>query len=127
VGDLERERVVASLRRHYLDGRLTQEELEERVGLALRARHRAQLRAASSALPARWRDPAALRDASDVLRRGMKLALIGSVWMVFSSFLALTLAVTALVGDGLSRLDAALFTLVWAALTWACWRAARRA
>src|SRR5262249_19041575 len=38
VGDADRQAVVAELQRHYVDGRLTSEELSERVDQALRAR-----------------------------------------------------------------------------------------
>ena len=38
VGDADRQAVVAELQRHYVDGRLTSEELGERVSQALQAR-----------------------------------------------------------------------------------------
>jgi hypothetical protein len=38
VGDADRQAVVAELQRHYIDGRLTSEELGERVAQALNAR-----------------------------------------------------------------------------------------
>jgi hypothetical protein len=38
VGDADRQRVVAELQRHYVEGRLTSEELAERVDRALTAR-----------------------------------------------------------------------------------------
>jgi len=38
VGDADRQRVVADLQRHYVEGRLTSEELSERVDRALAAR-----------------------------------------------------------------------------------------
>jgi hypothetical protein len=38
VGDADRQRVVAELQRHYIEGRLTSEELGERVSQALHAR-----------------------------------------------------------------------------------------
>jgi hypothetical protein len=38
VGDADRQRVVAELQRHFIDGRLTSEELGERVSEALKAR-----------------------------------------------------------------------------------------
>src|SRR3954452_19508967 len=39
ASDAERERVVAFLRKHALEGRLDNEELEERIGLAYSARY----------------------------------------------------------------------------------------
>ncbi len=51
ASDGERDRVVALLQRDFADGRLTQAELEERVGTALAARTRDQLRALTADLP----------------------------------------------------------------------------
>lgn len=51
ASDDERDQVVALLQRDFADGRLTQAELEERVGGALAARTRDQLRALTEDLP----------------------------------------------------------------------------
>ena len=51
ASDGERDQVVALLQRHFADGRLTQAEFEERVGAALAARTRDQLRALTADLP----------------------------------------------------------------------------
>jgi uncharacterized protein DUF1707 len=51
ASDAERDQVVALLQRDFADGRLTQAELEERVGAALAARTRIQLRALTADLP----------------------------------------------------------------------------
>jgi hypothetical protein len=51
VSDRERDYTVGLLRRHWLSGRLTTEEFEERVGEALRARFAADLWHALRALP----------------------------------------------------------------------------
>jgi hypothetical protein len=51
ASDGERDQAVAQLQRHFADGRLTQAELEERVGAALAARTRDQLRALTADLP----------------------------------------------------------------------------
>lgn len=51
ASDSERDQVVALLQDHFTDGRLTQAELEERVGAALAARTRDQLRALTADLP----------------------------------------------------------------------------
>ena len=51
ASDAERDQVVAQLQRHFADGRLTQAELGERVGAALAARTRDQLRALTADLP----------------------------------------------------------------------------
>jgi hypothetical protein len=65
ASDGERDRVVALLQRDFADGRLTQAELEERVGAALAARTRDQLRALTADLPGadvRLAQPATARD-----------------------------------------------------------------
>jgi hypothetical protein len=51
VGDAERDAAVAALARHFTDGRLNQEEHEERVGLALAARTGGDLRRLFNDLP----------------------------------------------------------------------------
>jgi hypothetical protein len=51
ASDGERDQVVAQLQGHFADGRLTQAELEERVGAALAARTRDELNALSADLP----------------------------------------------------------------------------
>jgi len=125
VGDHERERAVASLRRHYLAGRLSHVELEERVALALAARDRRQLVAATHELPAVWRDPDVAARAVAAARRGVRLAAIALAWLVFSCILLVALALTALV-HGVHALDVALFLVLWVAATWTGVRRARR-
>lgn len=51
VGDADRELTLEELRGHLLSGRLTDEEFEERVGTAQKARTRADLDAATVHLP----------------------------------------------------------------------------
>ena len=51
AGDGERERAAASLREHFVRGRLTLEELSERTEVALRARSREELRRSLDGLP----------------------------------------------------------------------------
>jgi len=51
ASDAERDQVVALLQRDFADGRLTQAELEDRVGAALAARTRDQLQALTADLP----------------------------------------------------------------------------
>ena len=51
VGDAERRETADRLQRHYVDGRLTAEELAERVRRATAARTRAELDAVLHALP----------------------------------------------------------------------------
>ena len=51
VADAQRERALASLRRHYQEGRLDADELDARADRALRARTTAELRWALRELP----------------------------------------------------------------------------
>jgi hypothetical protein len=51
VADADRESVSGELREHMVAGRLTQDELEERLGLAYQARTRADLDALRADLP----------------------------------------------------------------------------
>jgi len=53
ASDVERERAVAALQRHYSEGRLDHAELEERVACAYAARTRLELEAPFSDLPKR--------------------------------------------------------------------------
>lgn len=51
ASDADRERIAARLREHYAEGRLTQEELDERVAAALNARTYGDLRGVVADLP----------------------------------------------------------------------------
>lgn len=51
ASDADRERAVARLKGHYASGRLSQEELEERLDRAYAVRSRAELRALFADLP----------------------------------------------------------------------------
>ena len=52
VGDAERDEVVSTLHEHFAQGRLSREELDERVGAALGARTVGDLRKVTADLPA---------------------------------------------------------------------------
>ena len=58
ASDADRERVIEQLRRHAADGRLTLDEFEDRVGEALAARTRDDLRPVMRELPQLPPDPA---------------------------------------------------------------------
>src|SRR2546423_1754265 len=51
VGDHERDRATHELQRHYREGRLSVDELAQRLETALRARNGVQLRSALNELP----------------------------------------------------------------------------
>jgi Flp pilus assembly protein TadB len=67
VGDGERDRVLVTLREHFVRGRLTVEELSSRAERVLVARSRADLRRALAGLPASF-------DTSDLVARGRSVA-----------------------------------------------------
>ncbi|HEX5224813.1 MAG TPA: DUF1707 domain-containing protein [Solirubrobacteraceae bacterium] len=70
VADADREQVVQELHEHALAGRLTSEELEDRIGDAYSARTRADLNAVRADLPVSSRSVAlALRKRKSQLRR----------------------------------------------------------
>ena len=62
VSDAERESVADFLKAHFLEGRLTEDELDERVDATYRARRASELRALTDDLP-RLPAPAASRAA----------------------------------------------------------------
>jgi hypothetical protein len=60
VGDAEREAAAAEVREHFASGRLTQDELNQRLDQTLAAKTRGDLNAVFTDLPsANWRDAAA--------------------------------------------------------------------
>jgi hypothetical protein len=61
ASDVERDRAVDTLRRHAAEGRLDSGELEERIGLALAAKTRADLARLTADLPAEQQQPRAPR------------------------------------------------------------------
>jgi uncharacterized protein DUF1707 len=126
VGDPERDRAAASLRRHYLQGRLTLEELSDRVAAALSARSRADLRSALSGLPPAWpdlREPAAA--ATRTLARAATFVALAGLWAFLSLVLLVAYAFVALLGD-VSTTGTIVFLLLWAAVTYGTWRAWQR-
>jgi hypothetical protein len=127
VGDRERERTSALLRRHYLEGRLTVEELADRVELALHARDHRDLRAACRRLPVARSAALVVREALEPAHRAAVLAVKTFVWLL-GSFVILVLFAAWLIDHGL-QLDGLLgFPLAWLALTWLLFRrGARRA
>src|ERR1700751_5982557 len=79
VGDREREHAALELRRHYSEGRLTLDELAQRLETALRARSGTQLRAALNDLPA-----VGLRSPVRILRNAAILAGTAVIWLFWS-------------------------------------------
>jgi hypothetical protein len=137
VGDADRERSIARLRRHYAEGRLSVEELDDRASVLTGARTTRELRVALRDLPNGLLESelvprlVALRSSSvgeAVAGRLARLALAVTlllVWLWASLVLLVALAVWQLAA-GASLGAAAAFTLAWAAVTWLSWRIWRR-
>jgi hypothetical protein len=115
AADSDRERVTATLREHYVRGRLTADELSDRVELVVRSRSRRELRQALTGLPS-LPDTRELvahgRTAARMVVRGAMLVLFTGAYVMFSFALLLALAVT-LVVQGASASALGIFLLVW--------------
>jgi len=122
AADTQRDRTVAALRRAYVDGRLQTEEFTDRVGRALEARTTAELRWLVRDLP--WLADI-VQGARSLAVRLAVLAALGFAWFVGSMMLMVAFVV-ALVPGGMSATAGLVFPLVWALLTWAVVRTARR-
>jgi hypothetical protein len=106
IGDEERERAGARLGEHFARGRLTLDELEQRVARAFDARTSADLRGAFRGLPGGPR-PSVLH----AIARGALLVAATGAWFAVTLVLLLGLML-ALVLDGPSVLLAA-FVVAW--------------
>lgn len=131
AGERERERAAHELQRHYREGRLTVDELGERLERALRARSRVQLRTALRDLPGpgRWVDPDTVREALRPPVRAARNAaiLVGTavVWLLWSvGLFGAFVAWLAANGPSLGALLA--FPAVWFVSTWLLWTGSRR-
>ena len=104
TSDADRERVTARLRDHFAEGRLTREELDERVTAALNARTFGELRRVLADLPEPAPGLAVRRRGPGILPLAalMLLAVIllpGGGW-VFFAFLQMFLVFALVVGLG---------------------------
>ena len=121
AGDVQRERAVASLRRHYLQGRLELDELADRTERALKARTTGDLRATLRDLP---RLGEVAERARGTLGLAARLLALAAVWLFGSVFLLASFGAALLAHEGGLVLLA--FPLVWLALTLAVYVQARR-
>jgi hypothetical protein len=106
ASDGDRERAAASLRDHFVRGRLTLEELSERTELALKARTRDDLRKAFDGLPDRTRALAR------TVGRGAALVLFTGAWLLFSFVLLVVFGLAILI-HGASTAELVGFLVVW--------------
>jgi hypothetical protein len=118
VGDPERTRATDALRRHYVDGRLTDVELEQRVGVALAARTRSDLRNSLTGLPR-----GVAFDAAGVLRRALVVVAAFGAWCFVSSILLVAFVATLVVAGASAGVFIG-FPLAWFVLTLLLFRAA---
>lgn len=113
VGDSERERATVALREHYARGRLSLDELSDRVSEVMAARSQRQLRRAMAGLS---RDGAVLvergRDAAQAAVRAVALMLFTGAYLMFSFALLVVFTLTLLV-HGASTAAVVAFLLVW--------------
>ena len=131
VGDHERDRAANELQRHYREGRLSVEELAERLETALHARTGLQLRSALNELPAVgwWANsnavPVALRSPGRTIRNAAILAGTAVVWLFWSvGMLAAFVAWLAANGPSLGAL--LVFPLLWFGVSWLLWTGSKR-
>jgi Flp pilus assembly protein TadB len=116
ASDDERERAVASLREHFVRGRLTIEELTARCEVALRARSRADLGRALAEMPPLL-PQAILRG----FVRGAALVVLTGAWALFSLVLLLAFGLTLLLG-GISTVGLVAFLAIWLVPTYLLFR-----
>ncbi|HEX4526827.1 MAG TPA: DUF1707 domain-containing protein [Gaiellaceae bacterium] len=107
AGDGDRERAAASLREHFISGRLTLDELSARTELVLRARSLEELRRALAGLP-----QFTLRTAARAAIRGGVLLLLTAVWLLFSLALFVVFGLTLLI-HGVSVTGLVVVLVVW--------------
>ena len=124
AGEHDRDRVEHELQRHYREGRITVDELGERLHLALRARDGRQLRAALHDLPGGdMRE--ALRSPVRAVRNAAILVGTAVVWLLWSiSLFAAFIAWLAADGPGLIGL--LVFPAQWFVSSWLLWTGSRR-
>jgi DUF1707 SHOCT-like domain len=131
VGDPERDRAAQALQRHYREGRLSVDELGQRLETVLHARNAAQLRSALRELPSieRWAAPEAMRQAFRSPARSLRNAAIlvgtAAVWL-FWSIGMLVAFIAWLAGNGASLGALLVFPLLWFAVSWLMWRGSKR-
>jgi hypothetical protein len=119
--DVQRERAVASLRHHYMRGRLDEDELAARTERALRARTTLELRRSLRDLP-QWSE--AIERARVGMRVVTYMALMAGLWM-FMSLACLVVFIALALGHGSTEALLAV-PLLWLALTGAIVLAGRR-
>jgi Domain of unknown function (DUF1707) len=126
VGDADRDRALALLKRHYAEGRFDHEELTRRIGVAVGARSTADVFLALRGLPnAVFEAVLAGHSGIRMVRRVALALVVSAAWMFATMLLAVTFAISLLV-VGPSTPVAVVLAAVWALTTWGSWRTWRR-
>lgn len=97
IGDAERDRAISVLSDHFAAGRLTHEELDERVDRAMQARFDADLRPLFADLPRQEPSAPVQRMPAPAYPSGLALAFAALFWLVP---LLLVIGVIAAVASG---------------------------
>jgi Flp pilus assembly protein TadB len=118
VGDRERDRAAHELQRHYREGRLSLDELAQRLDTALRARNGGQLRSALQELPRAGSPVRTIRNAA---------ILAGTVvaWLFWSMGM-LVAFIAWLAANGPSLGSLLVFPLLWFGVSWLLWTSSKR-
>lgn len=131
VGDRERDRTAHELQRHYREGRLSLDELAQRLETALRARNGAQLRSALNELPGGrwWPDPEVLREGlrspARAVRNAAILAGTAVAWLFWSVGMLVGF-VAWMASNGPSLGSFLVFPLLWFGVSWLLWSSSKR-
>lgn len=121
VGDRDRELAASALGKHYVNGRLSADELEDRVGRSLQAQTRRELDKAMKDLPLVWEELRFTQRLQHGRRRvGFFFRLVRS-WFKVNVLLAAALAVALIVGAPIAATIGA-GLLAWSVATYAFWR-----
>jgi hypothetical protein len=130
IGDRDRERAAARLRSHYLSGRLSVEELTDRLEVALTARHDGDVRLALSELPSAWHEQAASAWSGlpGMWRAAKRAAFVFAVWLLWwvASLVLLVGFVVSVGMSGVSPANTITFGVLWLLCSFVAWRATRR-
>jgi uncharacterized protein DUF1707 len=126
VSDTERERAAASLRRQFVHGRLSTEELAERIELALAARNQRDFHRAFRGLPPLWRDTDELRRLALRAKRAAVRAFVAVAWAFVTLVLLVAFAANT-IRDGVTLRDVIAYGFAWLIASALAWHVRRRA
>ena len=127
IADGDRDRASDALRGHYQRGRLTVDELAERLEVALSARTSRELRAAFRGLPSPWSPgelASTLEGAARAASRALLLLALAGVWSMASLFLLVAFVVV--LAAGASAAAEVAVPILWIAVSYLVWRAWKR-